>query len=96
VRSSSIIHQSGITETKNYNANGYLSSVTAGGNVCWTVTSMNAKQQITTGQFRNNLNVINAYDDYGFPTSINASTTTDTIQDYSFNFNPTTGNLNLQ
>jgi RHS repeat-associated protein len=93
-RISTITHPSGITETKNYNANGYLSSVTAGGNVCWTVTSMNAKQQITEGQFRNNLNVTNGYDVYGFPTSINASTTTDTIQDYSFNFNPTTGNLN--
>lgn len=93
-RISTITHPSGITETKNYNANGYLSSVSAGGNVRWEVTSMNAKQQITEGQFRNNLILINGYDVYGFPTSINTSTTTDTIQDYSYNFNPVTGNLN--
>jgi RHS repeat-associated protein len=89
-RPSTITHPSGITETNNYNSNGYLSSVSAGGAVRWTTTGINARQQVTSGQYGSNLNATYGYDSYGFPTS----TATGSIQDYSYNFNTVTGNIN--
>jgi RHS repeat-associated protein len=51
---------------------------------------MNAKQQIISGNYGSNLNIASGYDVYGFPTS----TVVDSIQNYSYNFNTITGNLN--
>ncbi len=89
-RVSTITHPSGIVETKNYNSSGYLSSISAGGSTRWTTSGMNARQQVTAGHFLNNLNATFGYDSYGFPTSV----AVDTIQNYSFNFDPVSGNLN--
>jgi RHS repeat-associated protein len=89
-RIDTLIHPSGIIETNTYNLNGYLSSISANGVVHWTTTGVNARQQVTSGRYGNNLNAIYGYDTYGFPTS----TVTDTIQNYSYNFDPVTGNLN--
>ncbi len=88
-RKSTVTHPSAVTETYGYNQNGYLSSVSAGGSVRWTTTGINARGQLTTGTYGSNLNTSMGFDSYGFPTSI----VTGTIQNYSFNFNPVTGNL---
>jgi RHS repeat-associated protein len=89
-RLSTITHPSGIVETRNYNSNGYLSSVSAGGSTRWTTSAMNALQQVTSGQYGSNLSVTFGYNSYGYPTS----TVSGTIQNYSYNFNSATGNLN--
>ncbi len=89
-RDSTITHPSGIVEKNSYNANGYLSSISAGGIIRWTVTGMNARQQITAGTYGSNLNATFGYDNYGFPTSM----VTGTIQNYQYNFDGSTGNLN--
>lgn len=88
-RKSTVTHPSAITETYGYNQNGYLSSVSAGGSVRWTTTGINARGQLTTGTYGSNLNTTMGFDTYGFPTSI----VTGTVQNYSYNFNPVTGNL---
>ena len=87
-RITSVTHPSGITETYSY-SNGYLSSVSAGGVTRWTIGSMNARQQITTGQFANSLNATYDYDDYGFPTFASIGT----IKNDSCKFDPITGNM---
>jgi uncharacterized protein (TIGR02594 family) len=89
-RDSTITHPSGIVEKHNYNANGYLSSVDAGGSTRWSVTAMNALQQITGGRYGSNLNVTFGYNAYGYPTS----TVTGTLQNYQYDFDNVTGNLN--
>lgn len=88
-----ITHPSGITETKHYNQNGYLDSISTNCIVRWTTMGMNARQQVTSGQYwqsGGNLSATFGYDTYGYPTS----TVVGTIQNYSYNFNPVTGNLN--
>lgn len=89
-RRSIITHPSGIIETNNYNSNGYLVSISTGSITRWTINSMNARQQITSGRYGSNLSATFSYDDYGNITS----SAIGTIQDYSYNFNPLTGNLN--
>jgi RHS repeat-associated protein len=89
-RLNTITHPSGIVETYNYNQRGYFSSISAGGTTRWRITGMNANQQITGGTFGSNLNTIIGYDNYGYITS----QTTGTIQEYSYNFTPASGNLN--
>ena len=85
-----ITHPSGIVETKNYNSYGYLSSIDAGGKTRWTTSTMNSRQQITGGIYGGNLNTSREFDDYGYLKSM----VTGTIQDYSYNFDPVSGNLN--
>jgi RHS repeat-associated protein len=88
-----ITHPSGIIETKHYNQNGYLDSISSKGIVRWTTTGMSARQQVTSGKYYKyggNLSVTFGYDTCGYPTS----TVAGTIQNYSYNFNPVTGNLN--
>jgi len=51
---------------------------------------MNARQQVTTGTYGNNLNTTIGYDNQGYLTS----KVTGTIEDYSYNFDPVSGNLN--
>jgi RHS repeat-associated protein len=53
-------HPSGIVETSNYNTNGYLASISAGGATRFTVRTMNARQQITAATYGSSL---------GFPPS---------------------------
>jgi len=89
-RPGTITHPSNIVETRNYNSNGYLSSVSAGGSARWTVTSMNALQQITGGRYGTSLNAAYGYDSYGYLTS----NTTGSLQNYTYSFNTVTGNLN--
>jgi len=87
-RITSVTHPSGITESYTY-SNGYLSSVSASGATRWTINSMNARQQITTGQFANSLNATYDFDDYGFPTF----TSIGTIKNDSCKFDPVAGNM---
>jgi RHS repeat-associated protein len=89
-RLGTITHPSAIVETKNYNSNGYMSSVSAGGSARWTVTSMNARQQITAGRYGASLNAAFGYDSYGYLTS----NTTGSLQNYTYSFDAVTGNLN--
>jgi len=89
-RLSTITHPSGIVETKNYNARGYLESVSAGGATRWTTTGMNARGQVTAGRYGSNLNATFNYTLHGFLTS----TITGTLQNYQYEFDAVTGNLN--
>ncbi len=86
-------HPSGIEETKNYNSNGYLYSVSTNGIDRWTTQGMNARQQVISGQYwkqsGGNLNAVFGYDPYGYP----SSTVVGGIQNYSYNFDDVTGNL---
>jgi|GEM_PF-4349448 len=88
-RLSTRTHPSGIVETLNY-TNGYMASVSAGGLTRYTITSMNVREQLTGSTYGSNLSAIDEFDTYGFP----KSTSTGTIQDYRYSFNPVTGNLN--
>lgn len=89
-RLSTITHPSSIIETKNYNSYGYLGSISVGGLAKWTITSMNAFQKVTGGQYGSSLTTTYGYDSYGFLNSI----VTGTIQNCSYNFNTVIGNLN--
>jgi YD repeat-containing protein len=63
-RLSTRTHPSSIVETMNYNTHGYLASVSAGGATRWTITAMNARQQITAATLGNGLLIENfTYDD---------------------------------
>jgi len=88
-RLGTITHPSNIVETKNYNSNGYLSSVSAGGSARWTVTSMNARQQIIGGRYGASLNTTFGYDSFGYLTS----NSTGSLQNYNYSFDAVTGNL---
>lgn len=90
-RLSTITHPSSIIETKVYNSNGYLWHTDADGTVRWTNTSMNARRQITAGQYGSSpgLSATFGYDNYGFPTSI----ATGSLQNFKYRFDPVTGNL---
>ncbi|NJK97958.1 MAG: RHS repeat-associated core domain-containing protein [Bacteroidales bacterium] len=83
-------HPSGIVETINYNINGYVSSIEAGGATRYTITAINARQQITNATYGNNLSASFGFDPYGYPTSA----VTGSIQNYQYSFNAVTGNLN--
>jgi hypothetical protein len=63
----------------------------ADGTVRWTNTSMNARQQITAGQYGSDpgVSATFGYDNYGFPTSI----ATGSLQNFKYRFDPVTGNL---
>jgi RHS repeat-associated protein len=89
-RLSTRTHPSGIVETNNYNSNGYLASISAGGATRFTVTAMNARQQTTAATYGSNLNATFGYTAYGYPSSV----TTGNLQSYGYNFDPVTGNLN--
>jgi RHS repeat-associated protein len=89
-RLSTVTHPSGIVETKNYNTFGYLSSINAGGALRWTITGVNARQQVTSGKYGSNLNTTFHYSTFGYLDSIG----TGTIFSYSYNFDPVSGNLN--
>jgi len=79
----------GIVETMNYNNNGYLSSISAGGSVRYTISAVNARQQVTAATFGSNLNAVYGYDVYGYPTTASAGQ----LQDYRYIFDAVTGIL---
>jgi len=87
-RLSARTHPSGIMETNNYNSNGYLASISAGGATRYTIVAMNARQQITAASY--GITATFGFDAYGFPTSSNFGP----VKDYRYSFNPVTGNLN--
>lgn len=89
-RLSTTTHPSGIVETNTYNNNGYLASISAGGTTRWINTSMNERLQLTGGTYGSNLNVSYGFDSYGYP----VSTVTGSVQNFQYNFNTITGNLN--
>ncbi|MDP2336042.1 MAG: RHS repeat-associated core domain-containing protein, partial [Bacteroidota bacterium] len=89
-RLSTRTHPSTIIETMNYNSNGYLWYISAGGSTRFTVTSMNAREQLTGSTYGSNLAATYGFDAYGYPNS----TVTGSVQNYGYSFNPVTGNLN--
>jgi RHS repeat-associated protein len=91
-RLSTRTHPSGITETYNYNSSGYLSSITTSG-ASYTITSMNARQQITGATYGSSLLGEFGFDDYGLPLHIKAKVGSVYMQDYRYSFNGVTGNL---
>lgn len=90
-RLSTRTHPSAIVETLGYNSNGYLATITAGGSTRYTITSMNAREQLTGATYGSSLPLLATYgfDSYGYP----SSTATGTLQDYRYTFSATTGNL---
>ncbi len=83
-------HPSGIVETWGYNGNGFLATISAGGSTRYTVTSMNAREQLTGATYGSNLAATFGVDSYGYRNISSAGS----IQDYRYAFNPVTGNLN--
>jgi len=73
----------------NYNNQGYLSSISAGGATRYTITEMNARQQLTAATYGSSLNATYGFDSYGYLTS----TQTGSVQDWRYSFDATTGNL---
>jgi len=89
-RISTRTHHSGIVETINYNAQGYMSSISADGVTKYTVTGMNAFQQLTGAAFGGGLTAGFEYDPTsGYPTRTYAGS----VQDYRYSFDASTGNL---
>jgi len=82
-------HPSGIVETLNYNSNGYLASISAGGAVRYTISAMNAKQQVTASTYGSTLNATFGFDTYGYPSSSSVGQ----LMDYRYDFDPVTGTL---
>lgn len=82
-------HPSGIAETMNYNSYGYLASVSSEGVTRYTVTGMNAREQLTGATYGSNLTAAYGFDAYGYPASNQAGS----VQDYRYSFNAVTGNL---
>jgi len=82
-------HPSGIVETLNYNSNGYLASISAGGAVRYSISAMNARQQVTSSVYGSSLNATFGFDAYGFPSSTSAGQ----LRDYRYVFDPVTGTL---
>jgi len=79
----------GIVETMYYNNNGFLASISAGGSVRYTISAMNARQQMTAATYGSNLNAVYGFDAYGYPTSAS----TGQLQDYRYTFDAITGNM---
>jgi RHS repeat-associated protein len=84
-------HPSGIVETLGYNSYGYQASISAGGSTRYTITGMNAREQLTAASYGSvsPLNASFGFDAYGYPSSATAGT----LQDWRYSFNPVTGNL---
>ena len=85
-------HPSGIVETLGYNNNGYVETVSTGGVTRYTITGMNAREQLTAVTYGGSLTASFGFNSYGYPTS----TKTGTVQDYRYDFNAVTGNLTLR
>lgn len=82
-------HPSSTVETMSYNNNGYLVSISAGGAVRYTISAMNARQQVTSATYGSTLNAVYGFDTYGYP----ASASVGQVQDYRYTFNTVTGNM---
>ena len=89
-RLSTRTHPSGIVETLGYNSYGYMATISAGGSTRYTLTSMNAREQLTGATYGSNLTSAFGINMYGYPNS----TITGSIQDYRYSFDTETGNLN--
>lgn len=89
-RLSTRTHPSGIVETLGYNSYGYLLTISAGGSTRYTLTSMNAREQLTGATYGSNLAATYGFDAYGYPNSTSATG----VQDYRYSFDAITGNLN--
>ena len=94
-RLSTRTHPSGIVETMGYNSNGYLATISAGGSTQYTVTGMNALQQLTGSTYGSTtpFTATFGFDAYGFPLSQNVKTGAVFTQDYRYVFEPITGTL---
>lgn len=89
-RLSTRTHPSGIVETLGYNSSGYMATISAGGSTRYTITSQNAREQLTGATYGSSLTATYGFDNYGYP----SSTATGSVQDYRYSFDPVTGNLN--
>lgn len=89
-RLSTRTHPSGIVETLGYNSYGYLLTISAGGSTRYTLTGMNAREQLTGATYGSNLAATYGFDIYGYPNATSATG----VQDYRYSFDAVTGNLN--
>ncbi len=91
-RDSLITYPSGIVERRNYNALGYLNSIStinSGSTSRWTINTMNAYQQVTSGLLGSSLGATFGFDSNGLPTSVVYGS----IHSFKYRINPVTGNL---
>lgn len=89
-RLSTRTHPSGIVETLGYNSYGYLLTISAGGSTRYTLTGMNAREQLTGATYGSNLAATYGFDAYGYPNATSATG----VQDYRYSFDAVNGNLN--
>ena len=89
--------QTGINFAKeNYTyQNGHLKEIKLGNVSIWNLTAVNAFGQptaVTTGNFSRTY----GYNSYGLPTGRSANFSVATFMNHTYNFNPSTGNLNYR
>jgi len=83
---------SGLQVTNNYDAIGYLASISGHDGTVYTVSETNAYGQVTSSVYGNGLTCTKTYDEYGFPKGF--QTSDPALFDMEFNFNVPNGNLN--
>lgn len=66
-----------------------MSSISAGGATRYTITGVNAREQLTAATYGSSLNASYGFDSYGYPSSAQ----TGSVQDYRYSFDFYTGNL---
>lgn len=90
---SSIVTNSLITETYTYNTRGYQDQVIVNGNLIWKGYSQNKYGIIDNFKLRNNNETtVLSFDQYGFISGIQ-TTAGPTLQNWSYSFDPLTGNM---
>ncbi|MDP2337287.1 MAG: ISAs1 family transposase [Bacteroidota bacterium] len=74
------------------NSYGYLATISAGGSIKYSITGMNAREQLIAATYGSGaiLSASFGFDTYVYPSSTSAGT----VQDYRYSFNASTGNLN--
>ena len=95
IESTTYSSNNGIIVTENYTyAHGHLTEIKLNNsNSIWKLTSEN-NLGMTTGILTGVLAQTCTFDQYGFPTSRSAQKSSKYIQNFAYNFNPQTGNLN--
>lgn len=88
-----IITNSTVTERNTYNQYGYHDKVLVNDFLVWQAFSQNKYGIIDNFKLRNNSeNTVHSYDEYGFPSGI-LTTSGNTIQNWTYSFDPVTGNM---
>jgi RHS repeat-associated protein len=89
-----IMTNSKITQKNTYNSYGYNDKIIVNDTIVWQAYSQNKNGIIDNYKVRNNKETTSlSYDQYGFPLGIQTTMGGSTIQNWIYDFNPTTGNM---